>query len=254
MTGELEAPRATEVNGPAWLADRIRQKGYVLLGPSAFAGEAAGAESWLRFQQEWEGLPIDEFMHSPSQRRYRRYGRVRADNGPARIVLTPLPSAPFIQKAEVMPLYMGRPRTFAPIDNCVLTSKTMSSIIQHDAAVASSVAGARNFEVGVHMIRVRTEPGQWSAVTPEGRHRDGHDFVAMHLISGGAYEGGDSIIYGTDGPPVRVRLAKPGDGMIVDDRVVEHEVEPVRGVFGPGHRDMLILDFEDAGAPEADHG
>jgi hypothetical protein len=254
LTRELAAPRTAEVNGPAWLADQIRQRGYVVLGPSVISASAQPAESCQRFQQEWERLPIDEFMHSPSQRRYRRYGRVRADTWQGRISLTPLPSGPFVQKAEVMPLYMGRARTFAPIDTNVLTSDIMSSIIRHDAAVVNSVAGPRNFEVGVHMIRVRTEAGKWSVVTPEARHRDGHDFVAMHLISRDEYEGGDSIIYGTDGRSDRIRLARPGEGVIVDDRMVEHEVEPVQGLSGPGHRDMLILDFEDAARPETVHG
>ena len=33
--------------------------------------------------------------------------------------------------------------------------------------------------------------------------------------------------------------------LVLDDQRVQHEVQPIRGIGGPGYRDMLILDFEE---------
>jgi len=81
---------------------------------------------------------------------------------------------------------------------------------------------------------------------PDGRHRDGHWFIAMHLIGISASSGGVSRAYEAPeqaGPVFSDRLSEPGDTLIIDDRRVLHEVSPVSPAGGEGVRDMLLIDF-----------
>jgi hypothetical protein len=82
--------------------------------------------------------------------------------------------------------------------------------------------------------------------TPEGRHRDGHDYVAMHLIRRVRCGGGETLIYPRGGAKVlaRTTLSDPLDSVLVDDGAVDHEVTPLAVDGGPGYRDVLLVTFE----------
>lgn len=227
--------------------ERVLRHGFVHLPADALLSGGIPDGQWREFQELWRRLPPDEFMAAGQHGRFRRYGRVRLDCIQDGMELTVLPPAPFQQAAEIMPLHGGRRRTFAPISDEILTSTVMHLAITRAAMLAHSVTGKKCFHVGIHMIRVCAYGKDASIVTPEGMHRDGHDLVAMHLISRNGCEGGQSLIYGPDDCVTRLCLTDPGESIVLDDRRVQHEVEPVRALNGSGHRDVLLLDFDEPG-------
>ncbi len=199
-----------------------------------------------RFALEWNELPPDPHLESVLCRRNRRYARFNAIRDGDGYALHRLADAPFTQAREIIPLHQGSPREFAPATPA-LVGTTLGALVQFDLHVMSLASRpiASSF-VGVHFMRVLAAPGKDSSPAPEGRHRDGHDFVAMHLIQRHGCCGARSRVYaGTAREPTfETELEQPLDALIVDDRRMEHEVGPMTATSAEGHRDMLIVDFE----------
>ena len=237
------APPGWQQAVPVW-ARQIARDGFARVAASSLVGSDGLAGQWQEFRLLWDDLSPDEFLPEGQRSRLRRYGRMRAEPGPAGVSLAALPAAPFQQSADLMPLYGGQARAFAPIDAEVLASTTLRTIVSGDAILAGAVTGKSRFLVGIHMIRVRADVGDCSMVTPEGIHRDGHNFIGMHLISRDACAGGDSVIHHPGNRVTRLCLTEPGESILLDDQRVWHQVEPIRGMGKTGLRDMLIIDFD----------
>jgi hypothetical protein len=105
--------------------------------------------------------------------------------------------------------------------------------------------------VGLHLIRVLADGGQGVAPAPEGRHSDGHAWIAMHLMGRHHCTGGTSSVYrsGEDVPFLVTTMHQTMDTVVVDDRRVEHEVSPILAAGPGGRRDILLvdIDFDQAG-------
>lgn len=196
--------------------------------------------------QSWTDLPLDEALPGGAKFRLRRYGRLRVEVGAQRPEFTVLPHVAFRQ--ESIALWRGSARHFAPIDGTALLHPGLTALVGFDAGLATRLSGRWSWEVGIHMIRMVARPGEHGLPTPEGRHRDGHLFVGMHLIRREGCDGGQSTVYPDHGEPVRLTLLDPLDSMFVDDRRVTHEVSPIRAVGGDGIRDMLLVDLNPYGA------
>ncbi len=193
--------------------------------------------------RHWEQLGLDETLLD-GKYRYRRYGRLLAEcDSPGRRRFTPLPHAPFRQAAEHVPNYGGRDRLFSPISQESLLDPALLGLVAADLAVAEGAADqVGRWEVGLHMVRVVAVPGVPGSPTPEGRHRDGHDFVGMHLLERSRCSGGESTLYRDGRPPAQMTLSRRLDSLIVADTQLTHEVTPVVADGGTGVRDMLLVD------------
>jgi hypothetical protein len=101
------------------------------------------------------------------------------------------------------------------------------------------------WEVGIHEIRIIAKPNESGKPTPEGRHRDGYNFIAMHLMRRQNIVGGVTTLY-QEGEKVlqAVTLLDPLDSVYVDDTRVMHDVTPISPAnHRPGIRDMLIVTY-----------
>ncbi|MFL6139308.1 MAG: 2OG-Fe dioxygenase family protein [Frankiaceae bacterium] len=212
--------------------------------PGSELATVAPASEVDRLAAQWETLELDGALFDGGTYRYRRYGRLLADVNPAgNRRFAPLPHQAFRQAAEHIPNYGGRERLFSPISPEALLSPALIAILAADLAVVEAATGAApRWEVGLHMIRVVALPGVPGNPTPEGRHRDGHDFVGMHLIQRTCCTGGESTVYRTDRPPVRMMLLDRLDSLILADARLTHEVTPLVSDGGTGVRDMLLVD------------
>lgn len=192
--------------------------------------------------------PIPIFQTPPY--RYRRFGRVQAVSDGADWIISPLPHTSFRQAAEIIPLYAGEARLFDPIPESELMSDGMVELLKLDLDIVSQAAGSpKAYALGLHMIRVIAEPNRSRLPAPEGRHRDGHDYVAMHLMRREDCRGGESRVYwgSAEEPFLITTLKDPLESLIIDDRTVEHEVTLVSSPSaGPGVRAVLLVDFDPA--------
>src|SRR5215472_3760186 len=222
------------------LSGRLAGQGYLRLGADAFSGAFPPAEL-EPFRAEWESLPPDEELVDGGHYRFRRYGRLRVTPGAGGTLdMVALPPASFQQDARDVPLYGGRRRTFAPIPDEVLLHPVMRGLVAWDLAVVRPLAPeVGDWEIGLHMVRIVADPSAAGLPTPEGRHRDGHRFVGMHLLRRENCRGGHSLLYTNGGelPDVELTLLSPLDTLIVNDSALEHEVTRIEGADGRGIRD-----------------
>lgn len=208
--------------------------------------------TWKDVAEAWDHLPRDRYTMTIE--RYRRYGRLLAHNCERQYRITPRSPAPFRQPADVMPLHAGRDRIFAEIPQSLLTSPALLSLIDHDLMLIDACGEQpHDWAIGLHAIRIATRPRTATPPAPEGRHRDGHSYIAMHLIQRCECIGGLSRVYKGDAsvPDLAITLRAVLDTVIVNDEIMEHEVTQVQAIGSYGCRDMLIVDFERIEQPDA---
>lgn len=225
--------------------EALARNGFAAI-PRAAIIDFTGKDALVGLDSQWSDLAVDAYLPGGGTFRRRRYGRLlvepRDDNS---IRTTALPPAPFTQTSQTIPLYNGRPRRFAPIDAATLTSGPLLALLRLDLDVIAAVE-SRPYQVGIHMIRVEADVERAAPPAPEGRHQDGHLFVAMHLIKRDACAGGTSLIFrpADQDPLAEITLTDRFDTLVINDRRVEHDVTPIRATAAHGIRDMLLLDFD----------
>lgn len=226
-------------------AEQIRLRGFVHIDAEKVP-RPAGPEAVARFAGTWNDLAPDTALLDGGRYRLRRYGRLRATlDGPA-VTFAPLAHAAFRQ--DTNPLYRGRPRLFEPIRPEVLDDPVLRHLVGFDVAVAEALRPLGDWEVGLHQVRIVAQGGDVGLPTPEGRHRDGHLFVGMHMLARRDCVGGESIVELAGGQEERFLLSECLDTVIVEDAAVWHEVTPIRAAPGAGQgvRDMLLVDLNPA--------
>jgi hypothetical protein len=224
--------------------DALVAEDFVLV-PGAGLTALLPAGDLDRLANGWDRLELDEALFDGGTYRYRRYGRLRADcDSPGHRRFTTLPHAPFLQSAECMPDYGGQARLFAAIPDETLLDPALLALVATDLSVVERATGySGRWEIGLHMVRVVAVPAEPGSPTPEGRHRDGHDFVGMHLLRRTGCVGGESIVYREGRAPVRTTLTERLDSLVVADTRLTHEVTPVVSDGMTGVRDMLLVDL-----------
>jgi hypothetical protein len=225
------------------LAEVTSERGFILLR-GQHVRSLLTDDQFDSLRAAWNNLPADEEAISSARGRYRRYGRMRVEVDQQGPRFSILPHTTFRQNG--IPLWKDKDRTFAPIDDDMLLHPGMTALIGFDTALAATITGRKVWEVGVHQIRLVTRRGSNGQPTPEGRHRDGHVFVGMHLMRREDCEGGQSTVYAGD-EPTQLILLDPLDSMFVDDRRLTHEVSPTSTVHDVGIRDMLLVDVNPSG-------
>lgn len=202
-------------------------------------------EAWHSLASAWDNLPPDPYRPIGENYRFRRYSRLRAmptDDGWS---FDLRPHAPFIQSADIIPQYGGMARSFPPVEPSVVESHEIRSLLRLDLDILSEVEGKNQYDIGLHMVRVLARQGENPSPTPEGRHRDGHLFVFMHLLAREGCDGGMSRVYGSVADPVlQTTMRRMLDTVVVDDRQVEHEVERIVAMNERGWRDTLLVDID----------
>lgn len=240
------APRTGEQlrDGVPTFSGTVRRTGFVVMRKQELAGLLSEAD--LReFQAAWESLPVDTQIDGGGTYRQRRYGRLGVEVDGDEVTFRALPNATFRQ--DVIPLWKGKNRVFEPVTEDVLLSAGMRALVGFDARMATALSGTTAWEIGVHIVRIVARPGTQGLPTPEGRHRDGHAYVGMHMLRRDGVTGGLSTVYPNNGGEVvQTTLLQPLDSMFVDDARVTHEVSPTVPEGDSGVRDMLLVDVNPA--------
>lgn len=159
----------------------------------------------------------------------------------------------FFQSAAINTYAGGIRRDFAPVEpeirrNAAVRGivgsclRTLMRCIDEQGEDKDEVA---TWNVYLHQMRIDCSASMVGRPTPEGLHRDGHDFISMHLIDRHGIDGGTSTICDTDGRALMtLTLRERMDGFLLDDRSLLHGVSQITPTTGDaGHRDMLIVDY-----------
>jgi hypothetical protein len=241
------APKKSEITIKQDVLTSIVKCGYALVSADEFAISSNIEKSWNLLQEDWDVLPPDNYLRGGKQYRFRRYGRL--SYLPSSDGVLPLSHATFVQSEKMNKLYGGLQRKFAEIRTETYRNFFLHELIKSNVShfPINDIMTTHHWEIGVHQIRIVATINEPGEPTPEGVHRDGHNFVAMHLIRRQNGSGGLSTIYDNDKIPLQVvMLVTPLDSIFVEDGRVMHDVT----TFHPqnkqrrGIRDMLVITYD----------
>jgi hypothetical protein len=225
---------------------QIAAMGFAWVPHAAWSTTGEADAHWRSLSRDWDHLEPDRYLdHSASFRR-RRYGRYYWL--PDCDLLVGLPHDFYFQPIDENAYAGGIVRNFAPISPETVNNSFLSALVRCTFACLPLSPGKRRetWEVRIHQIRIVATPDAPGFPAPEGIHRDGTDFLTLHLMGRKNVVGGESTIYDLDRSPIQsFTMLEALDSLILDDQRVMHGVTPVHSADGRaiGTRDLLGLDF-----------
>jgi hypothetical protein len=241
------------MNTPPRLVDAIGRDGFAFAPAAEMRPLLADAGSlaapldepladWPDFVESWNDLGPDTYMADGGRYRKRRYG-VFAVTGDA---IVRQPHQPHYQSRDYNVLNGGIERWFQPILPEIGNGPTMTAVLMFCRGLFGSMAASPSWHAEVHQFRIEARRDEAGRPTPEGMHRDGHDYVLVLMINRTNIASGVTSIHDLDGRSLGdFTLTEPLDAALVDDRKVTHGVTPVAPLDPalPGHRDVLVVTF-----------
>lgn len=206
--------------------------------------EAAGPLSdWAAFTASWDDMPVDTFMADGGRYRRRRYAVFAADAEG----LHRQPHQPHYQGLEYNRLNGGVARWFEPVPDAIAQGTSLQAVLRCCHALFGTLAPqARRWHIELHQFRIEAIPGESGKPTPEGKHRDGVDYVLVLLVRRINIASGTTTIHSPDDRDLgSFTLTHPFDATLIDDHRVFHGVTPVQPIdpAQPAYRDVLVVTF-----------
>ncbi len=197
------------------------------------------------FLDSWNRLEQDQYMADGGKYRKRRHATyaIRNPAEPARL----MPYQPHYQTVDYNPLNGGVARYFAPVLDDLQHSQTVAALLEFGNRVFSRISGNYQWQVELHQFRIEARDGKLGKPTPEGRHRDGVDFVIVVMIKRVNIESGATTIFDLDNKLVgEFTLRRSFDMVLVNDRRLYHGVTPIMQIESDqeAFRDVLVITFK----------
>ncbi len=200
-----------------------------------------GVESDLTsFAGTWDSLPPDPYVEADTPYRFRRHGRLLIDGAGD---VSVLPTGDYLQDPAHNPLFGGLSRRFAPVVWDDTGTRVLGALARTGVTRVLGLPGP--VLINVHQIRILGGAGHAGTPVPEGRHRDGFDFISIHLIERDVDGGGvTTVVADADGSSTVMTLTEPLDSLFLDDRAYVHDTSPIEGDDRTVRRDVLLMSFE----------
>jgi hypothetical protein len=200
------------------------------------------ADAFTTFANSWNTMRPDPYLGDDPPFRFRRHTRCVLGPGPG---LTVLPHDDYLQSAEHNPLFGGISRRFDPIVWDDAATLFLTELARLGVTEILRIPGP--VLINMHQIRIVGGKGEAGTPVPEGPHRDGYDFISIHLVGRDVDGGGETTVTADeDGIRTTLTLAGPLDSVYLDDRAYTHYTTPIRGEGRAVHRDVLLMSFEQA--------
>lgn len=141
------------------------------------------------------------------------------------------------------------PRKFSLIDDKILYSHFMVSLIYKISSLIQSIEDIKKLNISIHQVRQICYPNIVSENSPEGIHQDGADYIIPALVLNRFnIRGGVSSVYNNRKDQIYRTMLGEDEFIFQDDRVLYHYVTPIRyylsdGFEEYGYRDLLGLDI-----------
>ncbi|WP_416426286.1 2OG-Fe dioxygenase family protein [Pseudomonas sp. App30] len=241
---ELAAPAVQSIS------DDIKKQGWAYRDGDGLARHFnLDAESWAEFAGYWDGLVLDEYMADRGTYRYRRYSEFDFRDGGS---LHKLPHAPYEQARYINTLNGGVARHFLPLEQGMVEHPFFNALLSGMARIFDAAEGTTcDWNIRLHPYRIVSNDEEQGKPTPEGRHRDGVDYIVMLLIRRVGITGGTTRVSTPLNKTLcEVTLANGLDMILGDDHQIMHEVSPINSleIGRQGHRDALVIAFTRKGS------
>lgn len=185
----------------------------------------------------YDRCPLDAYMGNGT--RHKRFSQYRlfhdADNG---WKFELLPRRAYTTYTKFNAVAGGIRREYQSVE------ADFSELIKA-AAEAFPLDKSEDWQINVHQNRTNATADKPGPLTPEGVHRDGHEYVMIAVLRRHNVDGAETRLWhdGADAPFWRGTL-EPGQAILLDDRAIAHDVtDVVSADDSPGHRDILIVAF-----------
>lgn len=229
------------------IADEIQTKGYSVIPAEEIPLSDDLREAWDILREDYKSLPPDNFLPNNANYRFRRYDRFYFY--PATGELRVLPHENYFQDTDINAVTGGIVRTFAPLTPETINNPFLHELIRFDFAnfpLEDADMQYQAWQVDVHQIFVVAEVGATGHPTPEGVHRDGAEFVTVHLAALENADGGIVTVYDDDKQPLEsFQLHNILDSYLFNDAILWHGVTPLVSADGvnPAKRGILTFDY-----------
>lgn len=228
------------------IRSEIVQQGYSVVPGSHIPMSDELARSWEALREEYPELPVDEFLPGGARYRFRRYDRFHflPSTGELRL----LPHEDYFQSKDINHVTGGIVRRFAPLTEAAVNNPFLKALITFDFdqfPLEDEAMREQVWQVDVHQIYVKSQPGENGQPTPEGVHRDGAEFVTVHLAALHNAAGGLVSVYDDDKNLLEsFRLEQILDSYLFNDAILWHGVTPIQSVDGVNAAERGILTFD----------
>lgn len=206
----------------------LEQVGYSLIRATELTIPPELLQAWLSLSIDYADLPVDEYLPNNGKYRFRRYGRFYFL--PSTEELHRLPHEDYFQDTDINQVTGGIVRKFAPLRDTTFENPFLHEMIRFDFRhfpVAEEMK-QQPWEVHVHLVRVTANADEDGHPTPEGIHKDGAEFVTVHLAELVNAEGGDVSIYDNDKNLLSThRLNQIMDFYVFEDDRLWHKADPI---------------------------
>jgi hypothetical protein len=189
--------------------------------------------------ESYDNLPVDEYMgHGTRYKRFAQYrlSPIEGDQGGWKFER--LAHRDYTTYKKFNPVAGGIKRVYEPIE------------VDFTPLIAQGVAEfgldrAEDWQINVHQNRSKAQIHDPAPLTPEGVHRDGHEFVLIAVLHRENVAGAVTRLW-RDGEsePFWTGTLDDGQAVLLDDRAIAHDVTDVESADGgPAHRDIVIVAF-----------
>ena len=229
----------------------LRKDGFAILSAQDVADIAKVSQADLGLLTSfWDDLPRDPYLKDGGRYRFRRHSsyEITCD------ALVMVPHRAHWQSLDYNALHGGIERWFEPMQAQLTGSPAWKSLLLGMAHVLSSLKPVNTWFVEAHEFRIDTTDGI-GRPTPEGAHRDGHDFVAVFILDRVGIKGGETRVFEANGSAgLRFTLSQPWSLLLMNDERMIHESTPIQPVGAHGHRDTLVLTYRSNGFQDSPNG
>ena len=240
-------PADAEPSSEADLQHLVRQHGFAFAtAPTMRSLLDAHQElrDWPVFAASWNDLAQDSYLARHGRYRRRRHATF---NVPAAGPIAQAPHQPHYQSLTYNRLQGDIERWFEPLDPAIAAGASLQQILSFCRDFFGALAPAvKRWHGEVHQFRIEARPEEAGQPTPEGRHRDGVDYVLVLMVDRENVQSGTTTIHRLDGEALgSFTLTQPLDAALVEDARVLHGVTAVTPFdpSHPAHRDVLVVTF-----------
>jgi len=226
--------------------DDIAQRGYSVVPASAIDPVHTHGAFWDALRSEYPLMPADNHLPGNGKYRFRRYDRFYFH--PVTGELRALPHEDYFQSTDINAVTGGIIRRFAPLTPEIIANPFLHEMIRFDFAqfpMHEEAWKTQPWQVDAHMIYVTSEPGAAGHPTPEGVHRDGAEFVTVHLAALDNASGAVVTVYDDNKRPLEsFQLDHIMHSYLFEARILWHGVTPLVPANGQTRAARGILTFD----------